>query len=118
MTKEEIKKYIESKPCAIYGYQADWGCDKATLFDKMFAFVGSDNKGTPILNLKCEPALAVVLRDDYQGKIIPGYYSNKTHWNSLLYEELDDKLIKNLIDQSYELIKVALPKALRGKLTE
>ena len=116
MDKEEIKEYLESKPCAVYEYKAEWGCFRAMLFDKMFAFIGSDNKGTPILNLKCEPALAVFLRADYPNKIIPGYYSNKDHWNSLLYEELDADLVKRLIDQSYDLIKAALPKSKRETL--
>lgn len=113
MTKEKIKEYLEGRPGAVYEYKAEWGCFRAMLFDKMFAFIGEDNKGTAILNLKCEPALALVLREDYPGRIVPGYYSNKDHWNSLIYNELDEELVTKLIDASYGLIKNALPKSKR-----
>ena len=59
-------------------------------------------------NLKCEPNYALELRDQYQ-EIIPGYHMNKKHWNTVSFEgRLSDKLLKSLIDHSYELV---LPKS-------
>ncbi len=55
--------------------------------------------------LKCEPARAEELREAY-ASIIPGYYMNKTHWNSIYMdaEDVPMDLVENLIKHSYELV--------------
>ena len=43
--------------------------------------------------------------------IIPGYYMNKTHWNSIKSDgEVPDDLLKDLLDKSYQLVLLGFSK--------
>lgn len=56
-----------------------------------------------ILNLKCDPNLAVILRDDLQ--ILSAYHMNKKHWISVnLSSNIDKNLLFDLIKESFYLI--------------
>lgn len=62
------------------------------------------------INLKCEPELAAQLREEYPA-VQPGYHMNKKHWNTILMDGSNsDKLIKQWIDHSYDLVAASLPK--------
>ena len=64
-----------------------------------------------IISLKLEPTYGQFLRKEYKD-IVPGYYLNKEHWNSIdLNGDVEDTLLKELIDQSYLLILKSLTKA-------
>ena len=68
------------------------------------------------VSVKCEPELAVGLRDSYPA-IRPGYHLNKRHWNTITVDgSLDDQLVRDLIEDSYDLIVSALPKRTREQL--
>lgn len=85
---------------------------------KIFAICGLDRPPL-FVNLKCDPAYALELREKYEGIIIPGYHMNKTHWNSVYLEaDLEMKLYEKLIDHSYDLIRSSLPKKIREELDE
>jgi predicted DNA-binding protein (MmcQ/YjbR family) len=82
---------------------------------KMFSLTVPDEFPSRI-NLKCDPERAVELREEHAA-ITPGYHMNKRHWNTLaLDNSLSSKLVKELIDHSYELVVASLPKAERAKL--
>ena len=56
------------------------------------------------INLKCDPEKAVQLREQFDA-IQPGYHMNKKHWNTVTMDgSISDKLVKELIDHSYELV--------------
>ncbi len=78
------------------------------VFGKIFTIV--DLEGIPLkANLKCDPDYAVQLRDEYED-VQPGYHMNKKHWNTVTLEgHLENRLIKSLIDHSYELVVKSLP---------
>src|SRR4051794_8395191 len=82
---------------------------------KMFAISALGR--TPLeVSVKCEPELAVQLRDTYQA-IRPGYHLNKRHWNTITLDgSLPDKLVRNLVQDSYDLVVSALPKRTREAL--
>jgi predicted DNA-binding protein (MmcQ/YjbR family) len=82
---------------------------------KMFALSRLDR--TPLeVSVKCEPDLAVALRDSYPA-IRPGYHLNKRHWNTITLDgSLPDQLVRDLIEDSYDLIVSALPKRVREEL--
>ena len=82
---------------------------------KMFALSRLD--GTPLeVSVKCEPDLAVALRDSYPA-IRPGYHLNKRHWNTITLDgSMPDQLVRDLIEDSYDLIVSALPKRVRERL--
>lgn len=74
---------------------------------KMFALL-MILQGELVLNLKCEPALADELRREH-AQITPGYHMNKKHWNSVR-PGLDDQLMVELIEDSYDLVVEGLPR--------
>jgi predicted DNA-binding protein (MmcQ/YjbR family) len=82
---------------------------------KMFAL--SMLERTPLeVSAKCEPDLAVQLRDSYSA-IRPGYHLNKRHWNTITLDgSLPDRLVRDLIEDSYDLVVSALPKRTREQL--
>jgi predicted DNA-binding protein (MmcQ/YjbR family) len=82
---------------------------------KMFALSALDR--TPLeVSVKCEPELAVALRDTYPA-IRPGYHLNKRHWNTITLDgSLADQLVRDLIEDSYDLVVSALPKRTREQL--
>ena len=70
----------------------------------------------PRANLKCDPDLALELRDRYE-QVIPGYHMNKKHWNTVVLDGvIPEPEIRKMIDHSYDLVVQSLPKAKRAKL--
>ncbi len=71
---------------------------------KWFALM-MEVKGNIYLNIKTNPEYSELLRNEYE-YIIPAYHMNKEHWNTIiLNNNIDSNLVKELIDQSYELTK-------------
>ncbi|ALF45101.1 MmcQ/YjbR family DNA-binding protein [Campylobacter curvus] len=115
MKKEEIFSYISDK----FGVEAQRVFDKYPEFAvfrhtknlKWFALLmnveakklGFDASGEiEILNVKCNPDLAMLLRDDE--RILQAYHMNKKHWISVnLSSGIDKKQVFDLIDTSFEL---------------
>lgn len=77
---------------------------------KIFAISGLD--GIPLkVSLKCDPEVAVRLRAGHSA-IVPGYHLNKRHWNTVtLDESLPGLLVREMIEDSYDLIVAKLPRA-------
>jgi predicted DNA-binding protein (MmcQ/YjbR family) len=62
------------------------------------------------VNLKCDPDLALELRDRYE-QVTPGYHMNKKHWNTVGIEaDIPDPELRKMIDHSYDLVAKGLPK--------
>jgi predicted DNA-binding protein (MmcQ/YjbR family) len=56
------------------------------------------------INLKCNPEQAIALREEYSS-VIPGYHMNKKYWNTVLLNgTVPDRLIKEWIAGSYQLV--------------
>ena len=72
---------------------------------KMFAAVCLGEQNEPYyITLKLEPSEGSFLREQYED-IIPGYYMNKQHWNSVNPNgKIEDDLLKDLLDKSYNLV--------------
>ena len=77
---------------------------------KIFAITALD--AAPLsVSLKCEPDLAVRLRDTHP-EITPGWHLNKRHWNTVFLDgSLPDGLVDEMIEDSYDLIVAKLPRA-------
>jgi len=109
MNIEEFHQYCLVKP----GAEETFPFDKTTLvfkvMGKMFALTGLDNEQFEV-NLKCDPERSIELRDQYCD-IRPGFHMSKKHWNTVFCEgELEERLIRDLIDHSYELVVSKLTK--------
>lgn len=71
---------------------------------KWFALIMEVNNEV-FLNVKTDPEYSELLRKSYK-YIIPAYHMNKQHWNTIVIsEQIDENLVKELIEQSYELTK-------------
>ncbi len=111
MNKETIHTYCLKLRGTTHDYKEEWQADRYHIRGKMYVMMGGDGAGRSVLTLKCELNRAEELREAYEG-IIPGYYMNKTHWNSI-YMDADDvsiDLVENLIKHSYELVFEKLTK--------
>jgi predicted DNA-binding protein (MmcQ/YjbR family) len=82
---------------------------------KMFAL--SRLRGDPLsVSVKCEPLLAEELRAAHPA-VTPGYHLNKRHWNTILMDgSLPDRMIGDMIEDSYDLVVSRLPRATRRAL--
>jgi predicted DNA-binding protein (MmcQ/YjbR family) len=68
------------------------------------------------VSAKCEPELADRLRAGYAA-IRPGYHLNKRHWNTITIDgSLPDQLVRELIEDSYDLVASALPRSERERI--
>ena len=82
---------------------------------KIFALASLDDV-PPRVNLKCDPEVALDLRDRYE-EITPGYHMNKRHWNTIvLTGRIPDPELRRMIDHSYDLVCASLPKSSRSNL--
>jgi predicted DNA-binding protein (MmcQ/YjbR family) len=81
----------------------------------MFALVSLDEVPA-IANLKCDPDLALDLRDRYE-QVRPGYHMNKKHWNTVEIEGgIPEAELCKMIDHSYDLVVQSLPQASRSTI--
>jgi predicted DNA-binding protein (MmcQ/YjbR family) len=103
MDIETLREYAINKP----GVEEGFPFGESTLVfkaaGKIFLLVSMD--AIPLqFNVKCDPERAIALREEYEC-IQPGYHMNKKHWNTVIVDgSLSNKLLKELIDDSYELV--------------
>ncbi len=68
------------------------------------------------VSVKCEPRLAEALRAAHP-EVTPGYHLNKVHWNTVtIGGGLPDGAIRDMIEDSYDLVVSTLPAAERRAL--
>jgi predicted DNA-binding protein (MmcQ/YjbR family) len=118
MKYEWLDAYCLAQTGAIKEYKAEWDATRYMVGGKMFALWGGDKEGKPIITLKLDPAFGYILRQQHKD-IVPGYYMNKEHWNSLYLDgEVPDAIVKTMVLESHQLIFGALSKKLQKEITE
>ncbi len=61
-------------------------------------------EGDLSINLKCDPALCIELRE-MDSCVIPGHNMNKKHWKTVDIDgSVPDKEVDSCIDNSYDLV--------------
>ncbi len=109
-----LDEYCKSRPGAQADYKAEWGAFRYMLRGKMFAMRGADNTGRPVITLKLQPPEGEFLRGQYVD-ILPGYYMNKEHWNSVYLDgAVPDGILRDMVDKSHALLLASLPKKARA----
>jgi len=109
MDLTQFREYCLGKACATEGMPFGPDVLVFKIGGKIFALAALDEMPT-IVNLKCDPDLALELRDRYE-QVTPGYHMNKRHWNSVEIEGgLPDAALRKMIDHSYDLVAKRLPK--------
>lgn len=120
MNVEELRSYCLSKKGVSESFPFDEDVLVFKVMNKMFALTSlqSWEEGKGSVNLKCEPERAVQLRQEFSD-ILPGYHMNKKHWNTILVAgSLQDDFLREMIDDSYNLIVASLPKKVQKELDE
>src|SRR5947208_16837194 len=110
MDLEQFREYCLSKARATEGTPFWPDVLVFKVRGKMFALAALEEVPTTV-NLKCDPDLALELRDRYE-QIQPGYHMNKKHWNTVEIESgIPDAEVRKMIDHSYDLVIKGLPKS-------
>lgn len=102
MDIEQLRDYCLS----LQGVSEHFPFDETTLVFKVDGkiFVLTDLEGPLSVNLKCDPALALELRE-HNPCVRPGYHMNKKHWNTIDIDgSVSDALILEWINHSYGLV--------------
>jgi len=112
MDAVEFREYCLAKPKATEGTPFGETVLVFKVAGKMFALMSLD--GVPATaNLKCDPDLALELRDRYE-HVRPGYHMNKKHWNTVKIEGcIPETELRKMIDHSYDLVVQSLSRASR-----
>jgi predicted DNA-binding protein (MmcQ/YjbR family) len=115
MTPDELREECLRLPGATEDFPFNPETSVFKIGGKMFAL--SRLEGEPLrVSLKCEPGLAEQLRADYPA-IIPGYHLNKRHWNTVILDgALPDRMVRDMIEDSYDLVVASLPRKLQKAL--
>ncbi|MET8824692.1 MmcQ/YjbR family DNA-binding protein [Streptomyces sp. NPDC004610] len=117
MTPQELRAFCLSFNAAVEDFPFGPETSVFRVLGKLFALSHLD--GRPLtVNLKCDPEDAVRLRADHPGLIVPGWHMNKRHWNTVTVDdaELPDRLVRELVEDSYDLVVAGLPRAERLRL--
>ena len=117
MHRDDVIRFCLGRPGAQESYPFGDGVAVFKVGGRMFALVDLGD-GPGVVNLKCDPARALELRDAYAG-IRPGYHQDKRHWNSVdLDGSVEDDLVRELVEDSYDLVVARLPRAVRAGLDD
>jgi predicted DNA-binding protein (MmcQ/YjbR family) len=115
MDIEQLRSYCLAKP----GVEETlpFGPDVLVfkVMGKLFLLCPLDTEGLQF-NVKCDPDLAVELREQYSC-VLPGYHMNKKHWNTVMVDgSIPVKKLKEWVDHSYTLVANSLPAKLKQAL--
>ena len=109
MNIETLREYCISKPGVeeTFPFGADTLVYKVN--GKIFLITGLGEERLTF-NVKCDPDLAIELREQYSC-VQPGYHMNKKHWNTIIADgSVSSKLLKEWIDQSFNLVRKKVAK--------
>lgn len=113
MNVETIREYCLSKKGVTESFPFDDVSLVMKVMDKMFILIDLEEANS--ISLKCDPGKAIGLREHYSA-IEGAYHFNKKYWNSVrLDSDVDDKLIKELVDHSYDEVMKKFTKKLRAE---
>ncbi len=108
MNIEELREYCLSRKGTTESFPFDETTLVFKVMNKMFAVTSLEQELS--ISIKCDPELAINLREQYP-TVRPAWHFNKKHWNNVLIDgSVDVSLIREWIDHSYGLIVSKLPK--------
>lgn len=100
------------------GVTEDFPFDEDTLvfkvLGKMFALISLSKPDR--VNLKCDPDLAVELREEYHA-VVEGWHMSKKHWNTVYFDgSVPEEKIEEWITHSYDCVVKGMPKKMQQEL--
>ena len=98
-------------------FKAEWNWTRYMVGGKLFCALCHDDAGGDVyITVKLEPLRGEFLRAQYDD-VIPGYYCNKVHWNSVKADGcVPDALLQDMLDESYGLILDSFSKKRREEI--
>ena len=98
-------------------FKAEWNWTRYMVGGKLFCAICHDDAGGDVyITVKLEPLRGEFLRGQFED-VIPGYYMNKTHWNSVRVQgDLPEDILRGMLEESYRLVAAGLPKKQRAAL--
>lgn len=119
MKYEWIDEFLLSKKAVTKDLKEEWNWIRYLIGGKMFAAICLDDNNQPYyITLKLEPSEGDFLRGQYSD-IIPGYYMNKVHWNSVKADgNVPNELLKDMLDKSYNLVLSGFSKKKQMELSK
>ncbi|HEU4977673.1 MAG TPA: MmcQ/YjbR family DNA-binding protein [Solirubrobacteraceae bacterium] len=115
MNAAELRACCLARPGAVEEFPFGPETSVFKVAGKMFA-LSALGRAPLQVSVKCEPELAVALRGAYAA-IRPGYHLNKRHWNTITLDgTLAEELVRDLVEDSYDLVVSALPRRTREQL--
>jgi predicted DNA-binding protein (MmcQ/YjbR family) len=116
MNYDFIQAHCLAKRGAEEDYKQEWDAIRYAVRGKMFALVGNDSSGNPIISVKHDPERGTELREQYPD-IVPGYYLNKMHWSSvLLGGNVPEEVLKQMLDDSHALVFRSLSRKIQNEI--
>ena len=116
MDLEQFREYCLSKVAATESTPFGEDVLVFKVAGKIFALAALDEIPATV-NLKCDPDVALELRDRYQ-QVQPGYHMNKKHWNTVEIDSgVSEAELRKMVEHSYDLVVRALPRTQRDQLT-
>lgn len=105
MKYEWIDQFLLNKKGVTKDFKEEWNWIRYQIGGKMFVAVCLDENNEPYyITLKLDPMEGEFLRNQYPD-ILPGYYMNKVHWNSIKADgDVPDALMEDMLTKAYELV--------------
>ena len=117
MSYEWKDSFLLSLPGVCKDFKTEWNWTRYMVGGKLFCAVCHDERGGEVfITMKLEPLRGEFLRGQY-ADILPGYYMNKVHWNSVGAEgSVPQELLRDMLEESYRLVAGGLAKKTRAAL--
>lgn len=114
-----LDEYLMSKKGVTKDFKEEWQWTRYFIGGKMYVAICKNESGKDyLITLKLDPMDGEFLREQYKD-IIPGYYMNKIHWNSVKIDGVvPDEILRDMIDKSYKLVFKGLTKKLQQEITK
>jgi predicted DNA-binding protein (MmcQ/YjbR family) len=110
MTPKELREHCIGLPGASEEFPFNPATSVFKVAGKIFAIAPLEAEPLSV-SVKAEPEIAESLRDAH-GSIVPGYHLNKRHWVTVtLGGDAGDDLVRDLIVDSYDLVRPRSPGA-------
>lgn len=115
MNIEEVRQYCLSLPMVTESFPFDQETLVFKVGSRMIGYIPLEHPGGYIC-LKCDPERSEELRMHYDG-IEPAWHMNKRHWIGLFLDrDVPHNLVKELIEHSYNLVCLKMPRREREAL--
>lgn len=100
-----IDAYLLKKCGVTKDLKQEWNWIRYMVGGKLFCAICLDDSNNPYyITLKLAPSRGDVLRQCY-ADILPGYYMNKVHWNSVRPDgNVPEELMREMLDEAYSLV--------------